>query len=255
MPHIYSEKLKSVPFIQKGIAFDNLIDVGVIIESYRILEYILEKNDGFSIVSSYHLDYDWLIIKKDEIRFGVAVSQGAPMVVDLAERYLSSGAKAVVRIGTTGSLVSGLTLGDYSVPYAAIKDDGTSKFYLSKGAPAIADISLANKISASLRTAGHTVHNGITWSTDGRWKETDEMVKQYVHDGAIVADMESSSLFAFGLNKKTSVASISLLSDEIHSAEGEEFKGLSNEDIWFQKVLPGCDSAFHILLQVFSKEK
>lgn len=242
--------MKKHVFIQKGIGFDNIADYGLILESKPILETILKLNYEFEIVSSYHLDYDWYFLERNGRRIVLAVSQGASMAVDLAERYISSGVKKVIRIGTTGSLIPGLKLGDYVIPYASIKDEGTSKFYIQLESPAIADIDLVMQVTKKLRSRNNRVNNGIVWSTDGRWKETDEAIASRTSDGAIATDMESSALFAFGIDKKIPVASISVLSDEIFSSEGEQ-KGLSDKDIWFSKVLPKMAEAFTALVEFF----
>lgn len=47
---------------------------------------------------------------------------------------------------------------------------------------------------------------------------------------------------------------ISVLSDEIYNSEGEQ-KGLSDKDIWFDRVLPKMKEAFLGLLIVFTEEK
>ena len=245
--------MKNHEFVHKGIGFDNIADYGLILESKPILDTILKLNYKFEIISSYHLDYDWYFLECNGKRIVFAVSQGASMAVDLAERYIASGIKKVVRIGTTGALVPGLKLGDYVIPYASIKDEGTSKFYIQPEAPAIADINFVRVISEKLRIKNNGVNNGIVWSTDGRWKETDEAVEARVSDGAIATDMESSALFAFGIDKQTSVASISVLSDEIYSSEGEQ-KGLSDKDVWFYNVLPKIEEAFITLVELFCEE-
>lgn len=238
-------------FIQDGIGFKNIADFGIILESKPILDTILSLDYDFQIISSYHLDYDWYLLEINGIRIAFAVSQGASMAVDLAERYIASGIKKVVRIGTIGSLSDSLRLGEYIIPYASIKDEGTSDFYLEPKSPAIANIELTQQISDILRQSGNVVHNGIVWSTDGRWKETDSAIARRISDGAIGTDMESSALFAFGIDRKTPVASISVLSDEIHNSEGD-YKGLSDKEIWFNKVLPKMTEAFESLITVFS---
>ena len=245
--------MKKHEFKQSGIGFENIADYGIIIESKPILDTILKLSFDFEIISSYHLDYDWYYVEVVGKRVVLAVSQGASMAVDLAERYIASGVKKVVRIGTTGSLISGLKLGDYVVPFASIKDEGTSKFYIQPESPALADVSFVLSITQKLRERNNGVNNGIVWSTDGRWKETDKAVKSRVSDGAIATDMESSALFAFGIDKKTPVASLSVLSDEIYSSEGEH-KGLSDKEIWFDRVLPKMEEAFISLIELFGEE-
>ena len=242
--------MKEHQVIQKGIGFDNVADYGIILESKQVLETILALDYDFEIISSYHLDYDWFYLEIDGTRIAFAVSQGASMAVDLAERYISSGVKKVIRIGTTGALVPNVRLGDYVVAYAAIKDEGTSSFYIKEESPALADIDFVISISDKLRKRGNTVNNGVVWSTDGRWKETDEAVLSRVSDGAISTDMETSALYAFGIDRKTPVASISVLSDEIYNSEGDQ-KGLSDKDVWFDMVLPKMAEAFVGLVELF----
>jgi len=241
---------------QYGIGFKKIAKYGIILENYRLIEYLMSQGFPLETISSYHLDYDWFLYTKTgsakKTKIVVAVSQGAPMAVDLAERYISSGVKHIVRIGTTGSLVDKLNLGEVVVPYASIKDEGTSKFYIHKNAPAVADIEFSQRISAQIRKKGKVVHQGISWSTDGRWKENDQMVKDYTASGAIAGDMESSALFALGLEKKVSVVSVSMLSDDIHE-KGEGPKGLSDKDIWFNVVLPTFKLIFEAVTEVFNE--
>ena len=242
--------MKNHMYIQDGIGFSDIADYGIILESKPILDELLKLDYDYEIISSYHLDYDWYYLELTGKRLVFAVSQGASMAVDLAERYLHSGIKQVVRIGTTGALTNKTKLGDYVIAYAAIKDEGTSSFYIQKESPAIADIMFVEQISNSLKKSGYTVHNGIVWSTDGRWKETDEAVTSRVSDGAIATDMESSALFAFGIDKHCSVASVSVLSDEIYNSDGEQ-KGLSDKTIWFEKVLPRMTDVFKTLINIW----
>ena len=247
-----AKSLTTGQFVQKGIGFEKLADFGIILESKPILDTILNLNYDFRVISSYHLDYDWFLLEINDIKIVFAVSQGASMAVDLAERYIVSGVKKIVRIGTIGSLSEKLHLGEYVVPYAAIKDEGTSYFYLEPKSPAISDIEFSQEISEALRKHGDKVHNGIVWSTDGRWKETDDAVARRISDGAIGTDMESSALFAFGIDKRIPIASISLLSDEIHNSQ-EQYKGLSDKEILFDKVLPKMSEAFKALIEIATK--
>lgn len=244
--------MTSGQFIHEGIGFKDLADVGIILESKPILDKILELDYDFQVISSYHLDYDWYLLNMHGVRIAFAVSQGASMAVDLAERYIASGVRKIVRIGTIGSLNDTLRLGEYIIPYAAIKDEGTSDFYLEPKSPAIADIEFTQRLSNALRQRNNVVHNGIVWSTDGRWKETDTAIARRISDGAIGTDMESSALFAFGIDRKTAVVSISVLSDEIHNSEGD-YKGLSDKDIWFSKVLPKMTEAFETIIKVVTE--
>jgi uridine phosphorylase len=246
MPSSILFTLPTQDFAKSDIGFKFLAESAIIVESYRILEYIVEKG-GYDVsrVTSYHLDYDWFCVQVNGKRIAVAVSQGASMAVDLAERYRDSGAKKIVRIGTAGKLSGPMELGDVVLPFAAIRDEGTSKFYQSIQAPALADIPLTLALSASIREAGAAVHNGIIWSTDGRWRETDALISQRIADGAIATDMESSAVYSFGQFYKLRTSSVSVISDEIVHGDDNDLRGLSDEDLWFGMVLPRLLLAFN----------
>lgn len=188
-----AKSITSGQFIQEGIGFKDLADVGIILESKPILDKILELDYDFQVISSYHLDYDWYLLNMQGVRIA-----------------------------------------------------------LEPKSPAIADIEFTQRLSNALRQRNNVVHNGIVWSTDGRWKETDTAIARRISDGAIGTDMESSALFAFGIDRKTSVVSISVLSDEIHNSEGD-YKGLSDKDIWFGKVLPKMTEAFETIIKVVTE--
>jgi len=232
-------------FEKSDIGFKAFAKFGIIIESYRILEYLVEKS-GFDFfrVSSYHLDYDWYAVQKDGVRIAVAVSQGASMAVDLAERYRDSGAEIIVRIGTAGKLTGTSKIGDVVIPFAAIRDEGTSKFYQSILAPALCDVPISILLSERLQNKKLNVHNGIIWSTDGRWRETDELISQRISDGALATDMESAALYSFGQFHKLTTSSISVISDEINHGDNTELRGLSDENFWFETVLPTLNQVF-----------
>ena len=72
-------------FEMKDIGFKEIAEYGIILESYRILEYFIEQGIEFKTVTSNKLDYDWYLYKKNSVKIAVSVKQGTPKTVDLAE--------------------------------------------------------------------------------------------------------------------------------------------------------------------------
>lgn len=237
-------------FERSGIGFKNLCDVGFLIEGRRVLQSVLDSGHKFECISSYHLDEDWYFMQHAGIRTALVPAQGASISVNSAERLLASGAMRIIRLGTCGALDWKLTSGQIMVHYAGIRDEGTSPFYIDKLSPAIADIDLTVGLSNHMRAHAMKVGNGIIWTTDGRRKESHDRAQNFIKNGAVTVDMETSALFAFGLDRKVSVASISVVEDAVHEVREPADKEKRFKEI----VLPQVSKAFTYAMDYLEKK-
>jgi hypothetical protein len=51
------------------------------------------------------------------------------------------------------------------------------------------------------------------------------------------------------------MASVSLVSDEVYTAAEEKDRGLSDRDVWFDKVLPGALTAFNTIVDLMTRDE
>jgi uridine phosphorylase len=208
------------------------------VESWRLWDAIRPEHE-MRRVSSWSLDADYY--ESLDAKLAVLVCQGAALAADGVERVIGAGGRRIIRLGTAGGLDTAQKVGDLVVSYAAIRDEGTSHCYLPASVPACADLDLAFELAESLRDqVGNTHGPCLTWTTDGRWVESNEQIDCYTRLSARAVDMETAGLFAAAQAKGIRAASVSVLADLPIMHRSEEFKGLPTTESEWNAV---CDRA------------
>lgn len=98
----------------------------------------------------------------------ISTGMGCPSVEIIMTELVELGARAMIRVGTAGSIQPWVRIGDVVVATAAVRDDGASLAYLPKEFPAVASyelISLTEQTAATLGL-GSRCHVGIVHSKD-----------------------------------------------------------------------------------------
>ncbi|WP_101696310.1 nucleoside phosphorylase [Clostridium minihomine] len=98
---------------------------------------------------------------------------GAPSAAIAVEEMYACGMKVAVRMGTVMSLKDEL-LGQFIIPSAAMREEGTSKTYVPDSYPAVADIGLINCMNQTVAEHGVGYHNGINCTMDGFYSQMKE---------------------------------------------------------------------------------
>jgi uridine phosphorylase len=102
---------------------------------------------------------------------GVALSAashgiGAPGTAVLVEEMIKLGAKTILRIGNSGGLDPALELGDLAITTGCVRDDGTSKTYVTPEYPAVASWQIVAALVEEAAALGARASTGVTWSLD-----------------------------------------------------------------------------------------
>ena len=108
------------------------------------------------------------------INFGMG-SPNAAIIMDLLPIVKP---KAVLFLGKCGVLKERNKVGDYILPIAAIRGDGTSNDYFPIEVPALPAFSLQRAVSTTVRDAGHDYWTGTVYTTNRRVWEHDEAFKE-----------------------------------------------------------------------------
>ena len=107
--------------------------------------------------------------------------------------------KAVLFLGKCGGLKRANSLGDYVLPIAAIRGEGTSNDYLPPEVPSLPAFSMLRAISSSIRDKGHDYWTGTIYTTNRRVWEYDTAFKEYLKKThATGIDMETATLLTAG---------------------------------------------------------
>jgi AMP nucleosidase len=161
------------------------------------------------------------------IDFGIGSPQAALIINCLA--YLDN-FKSVIMLGMCGGIDDILEVGDFIIPTAAIRGEGTSRHYLPQEFPAIPTSSVNLYCIGAVRKIGLTPRCGIVYTTDRRLWEFDQKFVSYLRQHRILAiEMELATLFTVAYRYEVPIGSIMLVSDMPLQTKGLKDKKLQHE--------------------------
>lgn len=144
------------------------------------------------------------------INFGMG-SPNAAMIMDILSAISP---KAVLFLGKCGGLRNKNKIGDYILPSAAIRGEGTSNDYFPPEIPALPAFNLQRAVSSNIRDFGKDYWTGTVYTTNRRVWEHDEMFKRYLKaTRALAIDMETATLFSAGFYNSIPTGALLLISD------------------------------------------
>ena len=129
--------------------------------------------------------------------------------------------KACLFLGKCGGLKKKNKLGDFILPLAAIRGEGTSDDYFPPEVPALPAFTLQRAVSTTIREMGKDYWSGTVYTTNRRVWEHDEDFKEYLREvRAMAIDMETATLFVTGFANEISTGALLLVSDQPMIPEG-----------------------------------
>lgn len=151
------------------------------------------------------------------INFGMG-SPNAAIIMDILSAIHP---KAVLFLGKCGGLRDKNKLGDYILPSAAIRGEGTSNDYFPPEIPALPAFSLQRAVSSNIRNFEKDYWTGTVYTTNRRVWEHDEKFKEYLRSTrAMAIDMETATLFSAGFYNGIPIGALLLVSDMPLSDDG-----------------------------------
>ncbi|MDO8674429.1 MAG: nucleoside phosphorylase [Dehalococcoidia bacterium] len=140
---------------------------------------------------------------------------GAPTAVTRLEILIAMGVKYFISIGTAGTLLKELNIGDLVVCDKAIRDEGASHHYVKPSKYAYASTEMTETIKASLDIFGLKYHVGPSWTIDAIFRETVREARHYQKEGVATVEMEASALFAVSQHRQVEMGSLFTISDSL----------------------------------------
>lgn len=151
------------------------------------------------------------------INFGIG-SANAATIMDLLSGIHP---KAVLFLGKCGGLKKKNKVGDFILPIAAIRGEGTSNDYLPTIVPALPAFNLQKAISTTVRDHNMDYWTGTVFTTNRRVWEHDEKFKKYLQKTRSMAiDMETATIFTVGFANEISTGALLLVTDQPMIPEG-----------------------------------
>ena len=149
-------------------------------------------------------------------------SPAAALVVDICSHLPI---RASVLLGMCGGLRRRYQMGEYLVPVASIRGEGTSDFYFPIEVPALANFLMQKAVTDVLEEEKSTYHIGITYTTNMRfWEFNEEFKNRLKATKAQGIEMECATLFAASYKRKFTLGALLLISDLPLNADGIKTK-------------------------------
>lgn len=128
-------------------------------------------------------------------------------------------------LGMCGGLRKRYKVGEYLVPIAAIRAEGTSDFYFPSNIPSLGNFLVQRAVSGILEKEKATYHIGITYTTNMRFWEFDEkFIKELKASRAQGIEMECATLFMASYKRKLTLGALLLISDKPLENQGIKTK-------------------------------
>ncbi len=145
---------------------------------------------------------------------------GSPMAATVMDLLAAVEPKAVLFLGKCGGLKK-MKVGDYILPIAAIRGEGTSNDYMPPEIPALPSFRLQKAVSAMIVKHGLDYWTGTVYTTNRRVWEHDDTFKDYLRrTRALGIDMETATLFIVGFVNHIPKGALLLVSDSPMTPEG-----------------------------------
>ncbi len=139
----------------------------------------------------------------------VSTGMGGPSTGIVVEELHNIGVTHMIRVGSSGALQRGMTLGELVIVSGAVRDDGTSKAYVDVSYPAIPDTHLLMELVQTADRLGLPHQVGRARSHDSFYTDREGEIDAYWSSkGLLAADMETAALFTIGGLRGIKTASI-----------------------------------------------
>ena len=151
------------------------------------------------------------------INFGMG-SPNAATVMDLLRAIEP---KSVLFLGKCGGLKQKSKIGDYILPIAAIRGDGTSNDYFPKEVPALPSFMIQRIVSGRIRDEEKDYWTGTVFTTNRRvWEHDNRFKKRLKKVRSIGIDMETATIFSVGFYNGIPTGALLLVTDQPMVPEG-----------------------------------
>jgi AMP nucleosidase len=145
---------------------------------------------------------------------------GSAMAATVMDLLSAVEPKAVLFLGKCGGLKK-TKVGDYILPIAAIRGEGTSNDYMPPEIPALPSFRLQKAVSAMIVKHGLDYWTGTVYTTNRRVWEHDDTFKEYLrHIRMLGIDMETATIFIVGFVNHIPKGALLLVSDSPMTPEG-----------------------------------
>lgn len=139
----------------------------------------------------------WRCVWPDGTVFALmSMPVSGPSAAAVLEETHAMGAQKFVMFGSCGALDHTITAGHILVPFAAVRDEGTSYHYLPPAEEVELDSRCVDAVCKALDALNAPYARTKTWTTDAFYRETAAKMQTRLAQGCAVVEMECASMAA-----------------------------------------------------------
>jgi len=151
------------------------------------------------------------------INFGI----GSANVATIMDLLTACQPKGVLFLGKCGGLKKSAEIGNFILPVAAIRGEGTSNDYFPPEVPALPSFKLHKFVSQKIMDHGYEYRTGVVYTTNRRlWEHDTNFLDRLKQMTCIAIDMETATIFVVGHYNEIARGALLLVSDIPITPEG-----------------------------------
>ncbi|WP_058307988.1 nucleoside phosphorylase [Gracilibacillus massiliensis] len=125
------------------------------------------------------------------------------------EQLIQGGVEEIIRVGTAGSYQKAVKPGSLVISTASVRTDGFSSQIVPEGFPAIADLSVTNKLLKQTEKVNFPIFSGITLTLDVFYQGVVPFPhQQYQEAGVLAVEMEIAALYSIASIRQVKAGAI-----------------------------------------------
>ena len=155
---------------------------------------------------------------------------GGPFAAARMEELIALGCRSFVLCGACGVLDAEIAGGHLLLPDSALRDEGTSFHYLPPSREVAVDAEVVGCLETVLRAEGFEPLIVKTWTTDGVYRETRDVIRRRRDEGCLTVEMEAASLLAVAQFRRVKLGIILHAGDDV-SGDAWDHRGFTRQPI------------------------
>ncbi len=174
---------------------------------------------------------------------------GAPSAAVVVEELAETGAKNFIRVGTTGAIRSGISIGDLIIAEAAVRGEGLTADYVDVEYPAVADFEVTSALVEAVADLEFETLRGVVLTEDAfyasRWE-------RWGKTNTLSVEMECSAIFVLASLKNLKAGAILTVDGNLpEGTKKSEFEPGENAGDFDRRVISGIENSIEISLKAF----
>ncbi len=198
-----------------GCNADEVAEIVILTPMDETVEALKLRAEGVSEIEGFNKGFCAAINGTGVSVFNSRV--GSPVASDCAYYLRFTPCRFIIYTGLIGALQHHIRVGDLIVPTAALRGEGSSRYFVDEIYPAVADFGLLRAVSSTLEKVyvgcDIETYYGPVYTTDSFATETNEFLELWRSRNLLGIEMETSAIYTVASIYGIRAAAVHIVSD------------------------------------------